>query len=190
MDLPLARIIGPTLGAYLGQTLTPEVAAKLASDILIQGYPGPVDLTGIEPKVVGSYVLECARAHEVLDELRPLHEAHWQETEGYRHGLPFAPDYERGLDLEQQGRYVLVVARHQETGKLVGNYGLYLSHSMHTQTLMATEDTLFLAREHRRGRLGMELHPLLSKKEYDMKIVTPAQHLFAGRAISQPSGRS
>lgn len=89
--------------------------------------------------------------------LRTVHEEHWQETEHYRHGIPYNPDYERVIDLDQQGRVLIAVVEHTETGSLVGNYGFYLSRSAHTQTLIATEDTLFISKPHRRGRLAIEL---------------------------------
>ena len=157
MDLPLTPILFPVIGKYLNTQLTPEVASQLAGEILARCYPGPVDTSGIEPKKVGSFVIECARLAHVVDQLRAIHEQHWRETEGYRHALEFNPDYQRGIDLEVQGRYLLIVARRHETGEIVGNYALYLSRSMHTQTLMATEDTLFLAKDCRRGRLGIEV---------------------------------
>lgn len=143
------------LAPYLGQPLTPEAAARVVAAVGGAVYPGPLDTSCIAPERVGSYEIAFAPAIEVLPQLRPLHERHWNETEGYRHGLPFSPDYERGIDLEAQGRYVLIVARHIGTEKVVGNYGIFLSRSTHTQTLMATEDTLFIVPEHRRGRLGV-----------------------------------
>lgn len=157
MDLPLTPILFPVLRKYLDTQLTPEIASKIAGEILARCYPGPVDISGIESKKVGSFVIECSRASVEVDNLRELHQQHWWETEGYRHGLKFNPDYQRALDLEVQGRYFLIVARRAETGEVVGNYGLYLSRSMHTQTLMATEDTLFITKACRRGRLGVEL---------------------------------
>lgn len=157
MDLPLIPILFPTLRKYLDTTLTPEIASKIAGEILALCYPGPVDTSAIEPKQVGSFVIECARLADTVEQLRGIHEQHWRETEEYRHSIEFNPDYQRGIDLEIQGRYLLIVARRRETGEIVGNYGLYLSRSMHTQTMMATEDTLFLIKECRRGRLGIEL---------------------------------
>lgn len=157
MDAPITPILCRSLERYLGQTLTPEVASRLLAEVITLCYPGPVDVGHIQPKVVGSYVLRCAPLKEALAKLRPIHEEHWQETEGYRHGLPFNPDYDRVIGLDQQGRCLMLVVEHRETGELVGNYGFYLSRSVHTQTLMATEDTLFISKAHRRGRLGIEL---------------------------------
>lgn len=140
----------------MGQQLTPEVASRIVARVLARCYPGPIDTSAIAPQVVGSYTLRCARGRDVLDQLRAIHYEHWLETETHRHAsIPFNPDYDRGLDLEAQGRYLLIVAEETATGKVVGNYGLYVSRSMHTQGLIATEDTLFLSRANRGGRLGV-----------------------------------
>lgn len=168
MDAPITPILCRTLERYLGKTLTPEVAAQLLAETVVQCYPGPVDTSHILPKRVGSYLIRCAPIKEALAKLRPIHEEHWQETEGYRHGLAFNPDYDRVIDLDQQGRCLMLVVEHVPTGELVGNYGFYLAKSVHTQTLMATEDTLFIAKAHRRGRLGIEL---MRYAEYALPLV-------------------
>jgi N-acetylglutamate synthase-like GNAT family acetyltransferase len=48
------------------------------------------------------------------------------------------------------GRYVLFTLRND--GRLQGNCALYLDKNTHTQTLIATEDTLYLLPEARKGR--------------------------------------
>lgn len=86
---------------------------------------------------------------DVWPELVELGRAHWHETEGYRHGQPFAPRMDRYLEYERIGWYALFTAR--DGGRLVGNLGMYFAPSMHTQQLIATEDTLFLLPEYRKG---------------------------------------
>lgn len=154
MDLPITPILCEEFAPFVGATLTPEVLARVVARVTMRCYPGPVDFSAVAPKTIGSYTLSCARLIEVLPELRALHREHWLETEGHRHVIEMNPDYERGLDLEAQGRYFLIVARHA-SGAVVGNYGLYPARSMHTSQLIATEDTLFIASAHRKGRLGI-----------------------------------
>lgn len=91
---------------------------------------------------------------DVWPELVEIHRQHWFETEAYRHGQPFAPSCERYHRFEQIGWYILFTAR--DGSKLVGNLGVYLSPSMHTQQLIATEDTLFLLPDYRRGRNAVD----------------------------------
>lgn len=157
MDAPLTTILCHTLDQYVGQTLTADVAARVGASILRQVYSGPVDISSVTPYRVGGYVLAPVRGREVLDDLKHLHRRHWDETEVHRHNLQMNPDYARGLELEQQGRYLLLAAIHMDSGEMVGNYGLYLTRSMHTQKLMATEDTLYILPEHRKGRLGVAM---------------------------------
>lgn len=156
MDLPIIPILVRNVERFLGQKITPEIAAQLVASVVVQCYPGPMNVEKVLPKVVGSYTLRPALLSETVDELRAIHEQHWQETEDYRHGVGFNPDYERCIDLENQGKYLLLVAEHTRSHALVGNYGLFIGRSLHTQQLEATEDTLFLSKDHRRGRLGVE----------------------------------
>lgn len=157
MDAPLTSILVHTLDQYVGQTLTADLAARLGASILRQVYPGPVDVSGIEPLRVGGYVLAPVRLRGVMEDLTVLHRRHWDETEVHRHELQMNPDYDRLLTLEAQGRYLVVAAIHMDTGQLVGNCGLYLAKSVHTQKPIATEDTLYVLPEHRKGRLGVAL---------------------------------
>lgn len=156
MDLPITPILCEEFAPYVGVALTPEVLSRIVARVTMRCYPGPVDISAIAPKQVGSYTLSCERLIDTLPQLRALHEEHWQETEGHRHSIRMNPDYPRGLDLELQGRYFLIVARHA-SGAVVGNYGLYLARSMHTSELIATEDTLFISSAHRKGRLGISM---------------------------------
>jgi len=90
-----------------------------------------------------------------LEELKILHRLHWEETEGYRHGLPLNPDYTRYLNYERIQYYHLFTARSDADNMMVGNCGVYVQKSMHTQLpvadlradeYIANEDTLFLMR--------------------------------------------
>lgn len=98
----------------------------------------------------------------LLAELHPLHARHWQETEAYRHGIPLAPQYERLQALNKQGRYVVFTVRRD--GELVGDCSVHLYTSAHTSTLAAKEDTLFIAPEHRLGRLAFRFTKYVIKR--------------------------
>lgn len=104
----------------------------------------------IEP--CGSYQFALEPLTDALvDELRPLHAMHWQETEKFRHGLKLDANYARMQELNALGRYVVFTARLADV--LVGNCAMHLFESMHTKTLGAKEDTLFVVPEHRVGRM-------------------------------------
>lgn len=137
----------------IGSPLTPELAA----DICVAG-------NRIEPLVQASTIEKIKARHyegfvfavehieDIAGELKPLHRAHWDETEVHRHELPFNPDYETFIRYEQAGRYVLLTLRRDD--KLLGNCAMYLDKSTHTQTIIATEDTLYLSPQARTGRVA------------------------------------
>ena len=86
----------------------------------------------------------------IWDDIMALANAHWNETEEYRHGQQFSPDKSRYLYLESIGFYHQFTAR--EGDVLAGYGGIYVMPSMHTQKMVASEDTYFLLPEYRKGR--------------------------------------
>lgn len=87
---------------------------------------------------------------------------HWSETEGYRHGQKFEPDAYRYLQFNEipgagdLAFYTMFTAR--DGSKLVGYAGMYVTRSMHTQQVIATEDTWFLLPEYRKGRNALAFY--------------------------------
>lgn len=142
------------LAAFLGQKLTPEVASGIVCAVLGEA-DRSIDPQQFEPQQHGPYTLRVERFRDILGELHPLHLAHWQETERYRHVVGFEPDYDAAVYSEQCGELIQFTAR--VDGQLVGHLRLYLGRSRHSGTLFAHEDTLFVAVEHRQGMLGLQL---------------------------------
>lgn len=141
------------LKANVGLTLTPDLAANICvvasrMERLVQ----TSNLEQIKPEHYKSFVFSLERIEDITEEIRPLHEAHWNETEEHRHGLPFRPDYAAFIHYERAGRYILLTLRSE--GRLLGNCAMYLDRSTHTQTVIATEDTLYLLPEARRGMVA------------------------------------
>lgn len=83
------------------------------------------------------------------DEMVKLAETHWKETQAYRHGQPFNPKKERYAEYERIGCFIQFTAR--DGDRMVGYGGAYVVPSMHTQEVIATEDTWFLLPEYRKG---------------------------------------
>ena len=81
---------------------------------------------------------------------------HWRETEGYRHNQPFAPSYARYKQYADIGCFLQFTAR--DEGRMVGYSGIYIVPSMHTQCVIATEDTWFLLPDYRKGRNAIEFY--------------------------------
>lgn len=144
------------LKVNMGLPLTPELAAGicLAADQI----PAliPIDaVERIQPKDCQGFTFSVESIEAIVDEIKPLHRAHWDETEMYRHGLPFNPGYETFIRYERAGRYILFTVR--SDGKLSGNCAMYLDKSAYTQTLIATEDALYLLPEARKGKVAKRL---------------------------------
>ena len=152
----LTSPIRQALGAYLGQVLTPDVAAAIELAAC-----APVD-ESFDPERFGSvtsgdYTIQVERFADVLDEMHALHVMHWSETEKHRAGLSMRPDYLAAMAQERAGRMIQFTVRHAPTGELVGNLRMYLAQSTHTQTPYAQEDTLYLKPAHRGGFTVMAL---------------------------------
>lgn len=146
--------IRQVLSAHIGKVLTPELACEI--ELAASAPQG----NAIDPASFGEtehdgYVIRAERMADILPELHQLHVLHWSETEGFRHGLALNPDYLRYQAIERAGGLIQFTAR--KGGELVGNLRLFLSDSLHTQTSLVTEDTIFLKPEHRGGFLSMAM---------------------------------
>ena len=97
-----------------------------------------------------SLMFSIEPVEQCWNELLVLAEQHWAGTKSYRRHEPFQPSFERYQACNQQGFFQLFTAR--DDARLVGYFGVYLSPSMHSQLLMATEDTFYLHPEYRKGR--------------------------------------
>lgn len=86
---------------------------------------------------------------QAWDEMVQLATQHWKETQSYRHGQGFKPLFERYNQYAKIGCYLPFTAR--DEGRMVGYGGLYIVPSMHTQQIIATEDTWFMLPEYRKG---------------------------------------
>jgi hypothetical protein len=141
------------LKAHIGAPLSPDLAADilLAADRLSTLVPADI-IDKIRPEDCQGFTFACERIEDIADEIKPLHRAHWDETEEHRHGLPFNPDYAAFIRYERAGRYFLFTLRSE--GKLSGNCAMYLDKSAHTQTIIATEDTLYLLPCARKDRMA------------------------------------
>lgn len=97
-----------------------------------------------------SLVFSLEPVSSTWNEVVVLATEHWSGTKSYRRHEPFNPSYERYKAYNDSGYFQLFTAR--DAGALVGYFGVYLTPSMHSQKLMATEDTFYLATSHRGGR--------------------------------------
>lgn len=142
------------LSTHIGKVLTPELACEI--ELAATVHEGQsIDLQAFGEVEHDGYVIRAERLADILPELHPLHELHWSETEGYRHGLALNPDYLAFIAAEKSGRMLLFTVR--KDGELVGNMRFFISSSLHTQTTYASEDTLYLVPSARGGFLSSAL---------------------------------
>jgi GNAT superfamily N-acetyltransferase len=142
------------VAALAREGLPIEAAARVL--LAVFGPEALIDVAQFAPLQVGEYVIRAERFVEVLPELRPLHAAHWRETEKYRAGIAMDPDYEAMIERERIGRLLQIVARAPD-GAIAGHVRMFLGHSLHTRTLYAEEDTLYVAPGHRGGPVAIRL---------------------------------
>jgi GNAT superfamily N-acetyltransferase len=84
------------------------------------------------------------------NELMALATEHWAGTKTYRRHFPFQPSFDRYQACNEQGFFHLFTAR--DGAALAGYFGVYVTPSMHSQHLMATEDVFYLRPAYRKGR--------------------------------------
>jgi len=149
------RLLVAALERNLGNTLTPELAQGLLSTLQQPDLNDRINVEDIPAEEYEGCLILAERIEDLVDEIKPLHAAHWAETESYRHGIELNADYDYMVNAERQGRFILFTVRYE--GTLVGNCMMYLSKSTHTQKWVAEEDTIFILPEYRKGRLGVRL---------------------------------
>lgn len=143
------------LFSYLCSNMGQPISAEIASDIMVYAsqLSTLVHFDAIEKLPSGyhrDFLFAVEKIEDIEEEIKPLHQAHWSETEAHRHGIELKPDYDTFARYERAGRYILFTLR--KDGRLLGNCTIYLTKSAHTQTLMGKEDTLYLLPEARVGR--------------------------------------
>lgn len=157
MKIPMSTILCEVLQHHLGKELTPELAGDICVELLHVCYPGPLDGGVLPPKRVGDYEISARPTALVVHAMRDHHLLHWQETETHRHDSECNPDYTRVIEADQQGLYLMIAVEHLPTKEYVGNFGIVMERAQENRQMCAYEDILYIAKEHRRGRLGVEL---------------------------------
>lgn len=153
MNTPVHRF-RMAMAKHLGKVITPEVAAAIDAEAFHEPEAG-VDPSRFAPVVHGAYRIQVESFREILEELKPLHAQHWAETEGHRHVLHLAPDYDALCARERAGRLIQFTVRFGD--ELAGHLLMYVGNSIHTGTLVAEEDTLYMKPAHRGGFTAMAL---------------------------------
>jgi GNAT superfamily N-acetyltransferase len=97
----------------------------------------------VPPKTVGEITFGIEKFADMLEEAKPLHEMHYEETETEYLDHGYAPTYDSYIDMEKDGRFVQFTCR---IGlKMVGYLLYYIFRDQHSQqAYQAREDAFFL----------------------------------------------
>ena len=123
---------------------------------------------------------------DVLDEMRPLFDKHWEEVAWYKESIKLNPDYDTYLAMAEMGRVVVVTAR--DEGELVGYNVMFLHTNLHySDHVYGMNDIIFLHPDYRHSGIAKELIDLMetvllekgvSVITYHMKLAHPFESLM------------
>lgn len=109
-----------------------------------------------QPYFNGSAAIGIEHFTDMVDEIRPLHEAHFGETEVLYLDEPFEPNYERYMTLEKSGDFVCFTVR--VGGQMVAYIQYYLYDDLHArQAKNAREDAFYVHPSCRGNGVGAQL---------------------------------
>ena len=112
---------------------------------------------GFEPEDHGEFFIGIEKIANIVEEIKVLHKAHWEETEGYKQGEA-DPNYLAYIALEEKGQFALFTVRSKKTTDLVGYLKYFVFESIHqTGRMEAREDAIYIAKEARKGGLATHL---------------------------------
>jgi hypothetical protein len=116
--------------------------------------------TAFQPVVIKGNYYGHERGSQILDELKPLYERNWEETEGWQ-GTDIDLNMDRYLELEATQRLLTFTARNSDrelVGYLIYRLGKSLQNKGHTR---ASEEVFYVVPEMRGIRAGgVALHLL------------------------------
>ena len=94
--------------------------------------------------------------NEVIEELKPLFDQHWEEVAIHQDKIKLNPDYDQYQDLADKG--ILHIATARDDGKLIGYFISFVkAHPHYRDHLFAVNDILFLLPEYRHADAGCGL---------------------------------
>ena len=93
---------------------------------------------------------------DILPEMNELTNFHYQEITLYKDKVKLNPDWKAYKKLEDNNQFFLFTARINK--ELIGYSAFFLKPHIHYKDiLVASNDVLFLKKEHRVGRVGLKL---------------------------------
>lgn len=134
--------------------MTPQVAQIEPEE----AQPEVTQYYGFPTEIYKDIVIGLEPIKYCVDELRKIHQEHWDETEVLYLSRPMDPDYDYISSMEANRQFLLFTARDKD-GTLIGNFGYYIALSTHFRgQLMAREDFFFITKAHRGGGLARKFY--------------------------------
>lgn len=96
------------------------------------------------------------RATDLIDEIKPLLQEHYEEIARHKDKIKLNPNYDLYRIMDEQGLIHVVTVR--DDGVLVGYFICMVMPNLHYQDcVMAVNDILFVGKSYRKGSLAMKM---------------------------------
>lgn len=114
------------------------------------------------------YEIRESNVGEMLAQAEQLFADHWDEIALNKQVMVLKPDTARYEAMDKAG-CLLILAAFDQAGALVGySVNFVLRHLHYADLCTASNDLLFVAKEHRQGRLGLQLIRATEARAKDM----------------------
>jgi GNAT superfamily N-acetyltransferase len=110
---------------------------------------------------------------DCLDEMKPIFDLHWDEVAIHKENIKLNPDYDRYLQMANDGSIKAYIAR--ENGKLIGYAIFIISYNLHYKDhVYAHNDIVYLSKDYRGSGLAVELFQIAElklKENYNVDVI-------------------
>ncbi len=117
---------------------------------------------------------------DIVEELKPMFEQHYEEIAMYRDKIDLKPDYDKYSTIEDTGSFKAFVIRDDD--KIVGYSFYFLSNHIHySDHVYAVNDIVFVHPDYRGGVLAFDFLAYVEDKlaDYGVSVVTMHMKTFA-----------
>ena len=111
-----------------------------------------------------------------LEEIKTLFEAHWEEVADPT--IPLNPNYNKYLEMAKQGLVHAVTAR-QDNAIIGYHISFIYPHLHYQQSVTCFTDIFFIAKEHRKGFVGIRLFKFLEQSLKEKNV----QRIYMGTKL-------
>lgn len=131
-----------------------------------------------------SVIFAIETMDEVLDDMAPLWDLHWEEIALDRQKVPLNPDIDTFRTLEDAGLLLIVTAR--DEGKLIGYHVTIVRPHLHYKhSLTGYADMYFMHPHYRQGMTGVRLFKFVEQVLRDMGV----DRIYQGTKLHKDMGR-